>query len=518
VYNPQKDTTETVAGIQQVTCIDLNMKFNRISLFAFLSILFLILVYAWLISFGLWTRWPTLTRYYDQLASAFGHGSLSLDLKPDAALVALSNPYDPAARAGLNALNDASLYEGRYYLYFGPVPALLLVIVKPFGLAGIGDQYLVFAFITGIFILQTFLIIKVWRRFFQDVPAWIIIPGIVMSGLATPLVSMLTKARVYEASIAGGQFFFLLGLYLIFTALDRANASQKHLLLGAISLALAIGSRVTQILPVGFITCMAAFWIFKVNSRSNSLSTAIRPLISLGAPLIIGLSVLGWYNWARFHSVFETGILYQLAWTDPQKNYREFFSPLYIIQNLYNYLFVPPKLRLDIFPFVFAVYGKVHPVFSALPMPEIYNSEKITGLLYSVPFTLYALVPVIGLLHGSGQQQKSYNGQSDPQLFNWFIAGLFGSFLFGFLSFLAFFWAALRYFEDFLPSLIILSMIGFWQGYRYVSARPTQRMAYLIIGIGLITVSIIASTLIGLSYGSPRFNEFNRLLWNVLQQ
>ena len=167
---------------------------------------------------------------------------------------------------------------------------------------------------------------------------------------------------------------------------------------------------------------------------------------------------------------------------------------------------------------MFAVHGKIHSIISSLPLPKIYNSEIITGLLYSVPFTVYALIPVTGLLYRPKQQLKSSANQSDQQLLNWLIATLLGCFILGFLSFLAFFWTALRYFEDFLPSLIILSIIGFWQGYRYYSTCPAHRTLYIVIGVGLIAISIIASTLVGLSFGSPRFEEFNRHLWNFLQQ
>ena len=392
------------------------LKSRQVFFFASLSILFILLIYAWLISFGSWTYWPTLTSYYDQLASSFDHGRLSLDIKPDPALLALANPYDPAARTGLNALNDASLYKGKYYLYFGPVPAVFLAIVKPFGFGEIDDQYLVFVFVSGILILQTLLIIKIRRRFFPDIPVWITITCIFLSGLVTPIASMLTKARIYEASIASGQFFFLTGLYFIITALEQDYASEKHLLMGGISLALAIGSRVTQILPIGFMAFMIAFWIFRKYFPGKPLSRIIYPLISLISPLILGLAILGWYNWARFNSIFETGIFYQLAWTDPQKNYREFFSPLYFFQNLYNYLLVPPKFNHNIFPLIFAIRGKIHPIISALPLPKIYNSEIITGLLYSVPFTIYTIRPVTGLFYKPKQQLKSSANQSDQQL------------------------------------------------------------------------------------------------------
>ncbi|HEY9151930.1 MAG TPA: hypothetical protein VIN60_03520, partial [Anaerolineales bacterium] len=155
-------------------------------------------------------------------------------------------------------------------------------------------------------------------------------------------------------------------------------------------------------------------------------------------------------------------------------------------------------------------------IISSLHIPNIYNSEKITGLLYTVPFTLYAFNTVVSLVYRP--PQRGPVDQSGQQLLKWFIGVLLGSFICGFLSFLLFFWAALRYFEDFLPSLIILSIVGFWQGYRYCSAHITYRNVYLIIGIGLILISIVVSTLIALSFGSPRFEEFNPHLWNFLQQ
>ena len=67
------------------------------------------------------------------LATAFEHGSFSLEAKPNPALLALPDPYDPSARAGINYPKDFSLYKGRYYLYFGPVPALILAIFKRYG-------------------------------------------------------------------------------------------------------------------------------------------------------------------------------------------------------------------------------------------------------------------------------------------------------------------------------------------------------------------------------------------------
>ena len=100
----------------------------RVGVFASLSILVVIIVYVWIISSGSWTSSSTID--YAQLATAFQHGRLSLDSKPRPELLALPNPYNPSERHNIRYPKDFSLYHGKFYLYFGPVPALFLWVVK----------------------------------------------------------------------------------------------------------------------------------------------------------------------------------------------------------------------------------------------------------------------------------------------------------------------------------------------------------------------------------------------------
>ncbi len=92
----------------------------QVFLLVFLCDLFVLTVYVWLISAGSWTNWPTITHYYDQLATSFTHGQLSLKAKPDPALLALTNPYDPNSRKGIPYPGDISLHKGKFYLVFRP--------------------------------------------------------------------------------------------------------------------------------------------------------------------------------------------------------------------------------------------------------------------------------------------------------------------------------------------------------------------------------------------------------------
>src|SRR5687767_3100512 len=65
--------------------------------------------------------------YYASLAEGFLRGQLSMAHEPHASLMAMPHPYNMEARdaAQVPYLWDASYFDGRYYLYFTPLPALL---------------------------------------------------------------------------------------------------------------------------------------------------------------------------------------------------------------------------------------------------------------------------------------------------------------------------------------------------------------------------------------------------------
>ncbi len=63
--------------------------------------------------------------YYDDLGRAFANGHLYLAAQPSPQLLALPNPYDPSIEWALK-MQDTVLFRGRYYLYFGAGPAVLL--------------------------------------------------------------------------------------------------------------------------------------------------------------------------------------------------------------------------------------------------------------------------------------------------------------------------------------------------------------------------------------------------------
>ena len=100
----------------------------------------LLLLFALCLSFSAGTPWlstnmATHQAQYAELAEAFLSGRLDLYMhEPPAFLAEMDNPYDTSARkvletkTGETAYWDAAYYEGRYYVYFGVLPVLLLYL------------------------------------------------------------------------------------------------------------------------------------------------------------------------------------------------------------------------------------------------------------------------------------------------------------------------------------------------------------------------------------------------------
>jgi len=464
-----------------------------------------ILIYVWLISSGTWTTWVSPTRYYADLARGFKNGNLYIPSKPDSALLTLPNPYDPSVRAiaGVKAPLDISYYKGKYYLYWGPVPSLILVAISPLFHGRLGDLQLVFVFACGIFIFQSLIVVMVWDVFFTNLPKWILLISILLIGLRGHAMFMLNNfisARIYEAAILGGQVFLMGGFWVALKYLRSSSASNWNLVFAGILWALTIGTRLFLVLPVGFMTFMLANQILRMK---QTFFQKIVKLTALGMPLIFGVTCLGWYNWARFDSVTESGLYYQFASNNLQKHYNDLLGLKYVFQNLYNYLLNPFAVNLQ-FPFLSLQLGKSKAIFSFHALPAIYSSQLITGLIFAVPFTLFAFVS-FGAVFSNIFKRKLVEDADDAPIFNWIIATLSGSALTAFSFLMMFFWAAMRYAEDFMPSLIMLSVIGFWQGYSLLSHKLLARKVYVAFGLLLASITIVVSTLLAISINDARF-------------
>lgn len=446
----------------------------------------IIIIYIWFVSIGLWTTWPNETSYYDLLATAFAHGQIALETQPDPALLTLENLYEPDNREGIPVLWDASLYKGKYYLYWGPTPALLLALVKPFYAQPVGDKPLTFVFITGTFIFMTLLILELWKKHYLGIPRWAVLLGIAFAGLVNPMLYILIEARIYEAAIISGQFFLIGGIYWLFTAFYRL--SPTRLFLAGSFFALAVGSRTTLALPIMFLALTTLIWAIKSGQgRAFTLITAF------ALPLILGAIGYAWYNYARFDSVTEFGLRYQLTSYNLSASLDETFSLAYVPFNLYKTLFNPLEWRKT-FPFLFPTRW-AGPSWMQGNFQDFYLllAEGITGIFVGSPFMVF------GFLAGLNKDRN----------FRWILICLTGSSLLTFFALQIFFFTTMRYMLDLVPALSLLAVIGFWQGFSLLKTRPIARSSLAVLGLVLCIYTIAISSVLPISGHLEAYKVFN---------
>ncbi|HEY7373338.1 MAG TPA: hypothetical protein VIF57_14340 [Polyangia bacterium] len=372
------------------------------------------LSYVAIVTAGRFTTWPTWNANYDLLAEGFRSGHLYLAEAPRPELLAKANPFDPRWRPLW--FWDASLHGDHYYLYWGPLPALALAAVKTvFRMrATVGDQFPLFAFYTLALGAGALLIARMRRRLFPHAPSWLVALGIAVFAYANPTPYLIATPGIYEAAIAGGQAFLLLGLLLAFEALWReGQAGRRPLLIAAgVAWGCAFACRASAILPAAILVPLTALAVAPpAPGTPRSWRAALRPALWLAAPMAAFVAAHLAYNRLRFGAWLEFGLSKQLS----TMQFRA--APAYLLPNLYSYLLRPLHHSCQ-FPFVSAPAGlgpRAIPYW--LPFPRGYAApEPVAGLLKATPWVLLAglaTVLVVALLRRARRAPAELLGAGD---------------------------------------------------------------------------------------------------------
>jgi hypothetical protein len=247
--------------------------------------------------------------YYDALAEGFLAGHLYLPDAPNPALLTLADAYDPLQNGALR-LHDASLYNGRYYLYWGPFPGLahLLWIVASGG--SVPDEIPTAA--AGTFAVAAFwrLISDVRSMYAPSAPLWF--PLLSTLGLAFGgiYLYLLGRPSIYHEPLLFASALVFGSFVCLNRALFSSHRRSWYLPLAGCLLGAAVASRITY---VGYcIGALVVLVILVVESTRHSWRVAVRNLLALGTPIAATAVILGLYNFVRFGSVFEFGLRYQL--------------------------------------------------------------------------------------------------------------------------------------------------------------------------------------------------------------
>ena len=444
--------------------------------------------------------------YYIELAKGFKDGNLYLADTPSAALLALNNPYDYFQRREMNVDDfpwDVSLYKNRFYIYWGPVPALLVSILSRDQLSRTGDFHLALVFACGLFIYSALLIANFWHRSLQNTPAWLLGLLLTVVGISAPLTIMLKGAKVYEAAIFGCQFFLVGGCFWAYSSFYGDKPVIWKLALASAHWALAAGTRIIvlpAVLFCAFFTVVYIVKVFKIDAANMRLT-----LFAAGTvPLAFAGLGLAWYNWARYDSIFEFGLTYQLANID-YTNFQNVFTLQRIPQNLSLYFFHPLKV-VSRFPYLSRI--------EYLP-----SNDRLAGLIYIAPYVF--LLPLISLFRWINHLwlSKGVFSKDADELPSetWLFFTLTGSGLLSLAIILSYYFVAMRFMADFMPMLMILTTIHIGRESNRLKKKPALTKILMITAASLAMVTITANILLaipgsGTSFMVNQLNTFSKFL------
>jgi len=444
-------------------------------------------------------------RYTDQLASAFLHGQLHILQAPSKELLAQANPYDFKTSARLWKIWDASLYHGKYYLYWGPVPALFACAVKL--VLGsdvvVGDRQIVRVFVTARLFVGAVILVLMLRWLWPNLSPWQLVPALALWGLVNPYPYVLGRPSVYEAAIESAQFFLLAGLLAAMIGVRRASERGGGLgLLGVagVSWALAVGCRVSVLFAAAALVVVTVLAAHGHGSRSWR-DLAVRFFVT-GAPLAVVLFLLGAYNYARYGSFFDFGTAYQLT--------KQQFSPNpgFVLPNLHAYLLRRFTLSCE-FPFVGAPFfaTALTPAWVVPAAVRWIPQEPVVGLLVAIPGLVFAPVALIAAI-GRSVRPHAMPGVSsaNPSVLVWLIASCGVIWLLAAAPTLGVWTATMRYESDVTSAALLLAMAGFWIALSACESRGWRGRAHLLRALGslLLVYSLAVALALGFQGGYYR--------------
>ena len=521
VIEPLRRSKSRVADLPPVAYFRTS-KIRSVHLLVGALIFFITFIYVWLVSVGFITTWPRTTDYYSMLGEAFSEGKTHLLVEPDPRLLELSDPYEFEQREMIPHIWDASFYDGKYFLYWGPVPGVVTALVQGIFGVRLGDQHLTFIFDLGIFLFGVLILMTMYKRYFYDLPLWTLIPGVLLVGLANPLPWLLNRPAIYEAAIASGQSFLLGGFYWAFTAFGDEDVKPNRLLLAGVFLSLAVGSRTSLIFAVLVISAFTFLRIGIVGKRSSKWVEIVRPTLSLSIPLILGAALYAWYNYDRFGDILEFGHRYQLSRMNLHALYGYVMSVAYVPPSVFDYLLNPFRW-LSVFPYVKATIGGHYlwPIHKLIP--EYYYTERITGIFITTPYILLAIIPIGLLIKEKFPFRNPEGGGESPTVLqwnrldiSWIMVTLACVVISIFTPLLFFVDTSMRHLTDVLPMLLLLATLGMWIGICKLKDRRLERWVFSILVWGITLFSAVTGFLLSVTGYQARFEHLNPELFERL--
>ncbi len=253
---------------------------------------------------------------YQELARALAEGRTDLG-EGDPRLMEAENPYDTVSLQAqqIPYRADYAWYGGKYYVYFGIVPELLLYL--PYYLAtgrDLQNYQAVFLFMAGFLTASAGLIYELMKRFFRKTPFFLYFVGVLMLAGGYSLFYLLIRPDLYHVPIAAACMFTAAGLWCWLSGLNRERGKAFRYLAGSLCMALTAGCR-PQFLLFSLLA-VPLFWDEVFHERTLFSAKGAGRTAALGLPFVLVAAGLMYYNAIRFGSPFDFGASYSLTSND----------------------------------------------------------------------------------------------------------------------------------------------------------------------------------------------------------
>jgi hypothetical protein len=348
-----------------------------------INIAFAVFIYKNNLEYYTWDR-----NVYPNLATSLLDGRFDLPMiKSSPKLAQMENPYDTYLRDKVTGGTfgwDYAYYNGKYYVYFGIVPCLILFLPLKAAFGIDLHANLAMLIFTIIYIIVGFrFIYSLARRFFKDISFAMYLMMAELFVFCSMLTPFLSRNDLYGIPNITALTFTMLGIDLWLCSLgkDGKIKSFAKMFLGSLCMALVAGCRPQLVL--GSFFAVIIFWN-NVFGQRDLLSVKGRGLVNTLAfmlPYIAVAAGLMYYNYARFGSVTDFGAMYNLTTNDMTKRGFRIDRMPY---GLYAYLFQLPNI-FESFPF----FANCAPVTKYMGV-TIYE-HTYGGVFFITPVLLFSL-------------------------------------------------------------------------------------------------------------------------------
>ena len=426
---------------------------------------------------------------YNRLADGFLAGELGFLEAPNPALAQLPDPWDPAQNGPLRQYHDVSYYRGKYYLYFGPAPAVLLLAPWKALTGTYLPQNLAAAIFGWLGVAASMgLVLVLRRRYFPATPSWISGLCLLAAAFGNFVPVLLRRPVYYELAIASAYAFAMTALFGVTLALNGGARRRLWLMLAGLAYGLAVASRPNYVFGAVVLAApLLPAWRAWRARVAMDWRPVMRDALSAGLPLLGIISLLLLYNWRRFDRWTEFGTSYMFSGLHPQRDVVTSFR--FVPVNLWYYIWAPAQLSA-FFPF----FQVVHMPWFGLPAGYT-GQENVYGVLTNLPF--------FWMLYFVRRMWRDSRSLTESSLRDFILATL-ALVAFNALIICRVGGAANRYMVDLLPPLLPIACVGvFWT--EQVTTGTLRR-----VGLRVLWVAALAWTVLCNVFVSFQHNELLR--------